>query len=212
MKLKVCGMKHPANTYDLVKLNPDFIGFIFYNKSKRFVGEDFEMPEVPPAIKKVGVFVNEDVEKIIALTKKHALDYVQLHGEESIVYCNTLLQAGVKIIKAFAIDKFFDFSILHGYQNYCEYFLFDTRTPLFGGSGKKFDWAILDDYKLNKPFILSGGIDVKDAGELKRLSGIYKNMFAVDLNSRFETEPGVKSISKIKNFKHLQNQQILELL
>ncbi|MBI3502944.1 MAG: phosphoribosylanthranilate isomerase [Bacteroidetes bacterium] len=189
MKIKVCGMKYADNIREVTKLSPDFMGFIFYPKSKRFVADDFVMPEISSSIKKVGVFVNDTIENIFEKVKKYKLDYVQLHGDESEGFCK---RAGekTKVIKAFGIEEQFDFSVLNDYENCCEYFLFDTKTKQYGGSGKSFDRNILQNYKLSKSYFISGGIDSADTGELKP--------FAIDVNSKFEIKPGLKDINELK--------------
>ena len=202
MKLKTCGMKYADNIREVAKLSPDFMGFIFYKDSKRFVGHDFVVPEISSAIKKVGVFVlgvgyfnnpkYDGVEIVMKEVKKHKLDYAQLHSDEVPEFCKDL-SSQVKIIKAFGIDEDFDFDRLKAYEPYCEYFLFDTRSHGYGGTGKKFDWKILDRYKGKTPFFLSGGIDSAETGNT--------NPFAIDVNSKFEIEPGLKDIHKLKKLK-----------
>jgi len=192
MKLKICGMKYADNIREVAKLSPDFMGFIFYEKSKRFVGKDFIIPEISSEIKRVGVFVNDSLENISEKVKKHKLDFVQLHGVESADFCKAI-SAKIKVIKAFGVDEQFDFSILKQYEPFFEYFLFDTKTELYGGSGQSFDKNILSNYKLSKPYFLSGGIDSANVGAL--------NPFAIDVNSKFETEPGLKDINKLKLLK-----------
>jgi phosphoribosylanthranilate isomerase len=200
MKFKVCGMKYADNIFEVSKLSPDFMGFIFYPKSKRFVGEDFVMPEIPFSIKKVGVFVNESIENILEKTKKYKLDFVQLHGDDF------KLLGSCKIIKAFGLpchseqsEESFSFNFLNDFANSCEYFLFDTKTVNYGGSGQSFDKSILQSYKLQKPFFISGGIDLAASAKLKKLD---PNPLALDVNSKFETEPAVKEINKLKILKY----------
>lgn len=200
-KLKVCGMKHLKNIEALVKSKPDFIGFIFYEKSKRFVGDELDISKLntPKSIRKVGVFVNSSIEYILENFKKNKLDLVQLHGNESPEFCNKLYKKDIKISKAFQIDEDFDFSALEAYHGVCDYFLFDTKTKLYGGSGKKFNWKVLEKYDNKKPFFLSGGIDLEDTGAIKSLKKL--NIYAIDINSKFEIGPGLKDIEKIKQFK-----------
>ena len=195
MKLKICGLKDPENIKAVAGLNPDYIGFIFYPQSKRFVGNDFEMPEIPASIKKVGVFVNESKSTVLEKIGKHKLDYVQLHGNESAEFCAELSKSFTKIIKAFGVDENFDLSSLQGYENHCEYFLFDTKTKEYGGSGKSFDKSILRNYKSSKPYFLSGGIGLEEVSGIKYQAS---KCFAIDVNSKFEIEPGVKDIEKLK--------------
>jgi len=196
MKLKVCGMKYADNIHELLKVSPDFVGFIFYNKSKRYVGDDFIMPDIPSSIKKVGVFVNEKMETITDTIKKYSLDYVQLHGDESADFCNSVSE-NTPVIKAFGIDKEFDFSLLNDYDNACDYFLFDTKSLEYGGTGKRFDMSLLINNKSSKPYFLSGGIGADILSQ--DLNGV-KHCFALDVNSKFEIEPGRKDINQLKVF------------
>ena len=203
MKLKVCGMKHPQNIRQLTNIQPDYIGFIFYQKSKRYMANSLE-PEVlqtiPSNIKKVGVFVNESVEIIENFIEKYQLNLIQLHGDESADFCKQMSKKGHEIVKAFQVDDNFDFRKIEAYKKHCKYFLFDTKTPLYGGSGHKFDWQLLKNYDNKKPFFLSGGIDLDDVNEIRNIKNL--NIHAIDINSKFEIEPGLKDIEKIKNFKN----------
>jgi phosphoribosylanthranilate isomerase len=194
LKLKICGMKQAGNIRGVAALSPDFMGFIFYPQSKRFVGNDFEMPEIPSSIKKVGVFVNDSKENILEKAAKYKLDYVQLHGDESADFCKGLSNSA-RIIKAFGVDKQFDFASLNDYENFCEYFLFDTKTKEHGGSGKSFDSDILKNYRSSKPYFLSGGIGLEEVSGIKYQ---VSKCFAIDVNSKFEIEPGLKDINKLK--------------
>lgn len=208
MKLKICGMKYSENIREVAKLQPDLMGFIFYEGSKRFVGNDFIMPEINPAIKKVGVFVLgvgyfnnpavNGVDIVMREVEKHKLDYAQLHGDEVPEFC-TQLARHVKIIKAFGVYDEFDFSVLERYKSCCDYFLFDKKTLQHGGSGEKFNWELLKKYKGTKQFFLSGGIRPEDIPLLKHQ---YGDLFALDVNSGFEKEPGLKDIDKLKELKH----------
>ena len=202
-KLKVCGMKYPDNIQRLIELKPDFIGFIFYDKSKRYVNNELEIKKlgIPKSIKKVGVFVNSTIEEILEKVKTFKLDIVQLHGDESPDFCKKLKQSGMKITKAFQIDEAFKFTGLEPYDEICDYFLFDTKTKLYGGSGNKFNWQLLKKYINEKPFFLSGGIDLKDVDEIKKLKNL--DLYSIDINSKFEISPGVKDIEKIQKFMDL---------
>jgi len=204
-------MKYDDNIQELGALLPDFMGFIFYEKSSRFVGNELPeniLNELPASIKKVGVFVNATLEYVLFNVKKFHLDFVQLHGNETVEYCETLKQKGVKIIKAFQVSDEFDFSQLEVYKKYVSYFLFDTKSESYGGSGKKFNWEILNNYSLETPFLLSGGISLKDVSEIKSNSILKQlNIAAIDINSQFETAPAKKNISLISEFKkQLQNE------
>lgn len=196
-------MKHPENIYRLAALQPDFIGFIFYDKSKRFVGENLNVRNlnIDKSIKKTGVFVNASKTDILKNIKKHDLNLIQLHGNESPEFCKSLYEKGIKISKAFQIDEDFDFKILNAYKSVCDYFLFDTKTKNYGGSGRKFDWDILQAYDNEKPFFLSGGIDLDDVSSINKINNL--NIYAIDINSKFEIEPGLKDIGKIGMFMEL---------
>ena len=198
MKLKVCGMKYPENIKLIAELGPDFMGFIFYKNSKRYI-DKFDIPTLNKNIKKVGVFVDPKIEYINKMVNKYELDFVQLHGNETPEFISKI--KNIKIIKAFAIDANFNFNILKNYLS-CDYFLFDTAGKLPGGNGISFDWNILSDYKINKPFFLSGGIGINSLKSLKRFlnSVISKNCVAIDINSQFEIDFGIKDFQLIKNF------------
>ncbi len=201
LKVKVCGLTDPENTIEIANVSPDFLGFIFYPGSKRYVGnkpKESLFCKIPPGILKTGVFVNEQPLKIINTMNLYGLDIVQLHGNESPEYCNTLKKKGLVIIKAFEISNSFSFKVLEQYIKACEYFLFDTKTGSQGGSGLKFDWRKINEYNLNKQFLLSGGIGPEDASQVKEIN--HKYLFAVDINSRFEISPGIKDYKKIKEF------------
>jgi phosphoribosylanthranilate isomerase len=177
------------------------MGFIFYAQSPRYVGTDFQMPEIPYPIKKVGVFVNEKSQVIISKVEKYKLDSVQLHGQESEEFCKNLSK-DVQLIKAFGVDEDFDFSTIEKYSPFCDYFLFDTKTAGHGGSGSKFDWAILERYKGQKPFFLSGGIGLEDVAGIRHLTKSGHKMHAIDVNSKFEPAPGLKDIHKLQLLTH----------
>lgn len=199
LKIKVCGMKNPQNIEEVVRLKPDFMGFIFYSKSKRFIG-DFLDPKIihliSPDIQKVGVFVNESFENLVDIQKKYSLDYLQLHGEESVELCERLKKSGCKIIKVFSVGNDFDFSQTKEYEEYCSYFLFDTKGDNYGGNGIAFNWQLLNNYPSEVPYFLSGGIGLENLEMIKEINSSF--LYAVDVNSRFETEPGLKDISKLK--------------
>ncbi len=193
MKLKVCGMKYSQNITEIENLFPDFMGFIFYEKSKRF----FNQPEINlnNKVKRVGVFVNENIQEIKNKIKKYKLDYVQLHGEENVNFCHSL-QPFVKIIKVFKIDYNFNFKKTEEFEEVCDYFLFDTKSHLHGGSGKKFDWDLLKNYNCKKDFFLSGGIDIGDIEEIKKIVYGYP-IAGIDVNSKFELDNLEKDKKKI---------------
>ena len=201
MKIKVCGMRNQSNIEDLVKLKPDYIGFIFYPKSKRFVGElitDEIQALIPVYIQKVGVFVDEPFDNLLEKFRSNKLDMIQLHGSELPGYCERLKKLDIPVIKVFSIDSDFDFATVKPFNPFCDYYLFDTAGDLRGGTGIKFDWNKLDEYRENIPFFLSGGIQSPDIEDVKGL--LHNELYAIDVNSGFEIEPGVKDIPKLKSF------------
>lgn len=200
LKIKVCGMKHAANIAAVAELRPDYLGFIFYNKSSRYISEvSAELIKyVPQEIKTVGVFVDEDLEIVRALVQKHYLKVVQLHGKEEVAYCEEVQKLGVEVIKAFGIHPDFNFNVLEAYEPVVDYFLFDTQTPAHGGSGKVFDWTLLENYQLTKPYFLSGGIDLGHAAKIAAIND--ERLYAIDINSKFEIDPGLKDVNKLKEF------------
>ncbi len=200
-KLKVCGMRDEKNIRQLVKLKPDYIGFIFYPESKRYIGDDFDMKildVIPVKVKRVGVFVNELLENVINTAENFGLNYVQLHGTEPPEYCHELQELNIKVIKAFGISEDFDFEKLFSYDPCCDYFLFDTHSNQYGGTGLKFNWNLIYNYDYPKQFFLSGGIGLEDIHEIQKIDPSY--LHAVDINSRFETAPGMKDILSVKKF------------
>lgn len=199
MKLKICGMKYPDNILEVSKLLPDYMGFIFWEKSSRFF--DSEIPNLPKSIQKVGVFVNETLEEIISKIKKYDLNLIQLHGNESVAFCESLKEEKVKIIKVFSVNDDFDFSILEPFETVCDYFLFDTKGKLPGGNGIVFDWKVLEKYPSTKPFFLSGGIGIDEIQSIQELLKTNLPIHAIDINSKFEIEPGLKNIQLLKDFK-----------
>ncbi|MFT4033682.1 MAG: phosphoribosylanthranilate isomerase [Siphonobacter sp.] len=204
MRVKVCGMKDAVNLQELIELQPDYIGFIFYEKSPRFVDESLDsevIKRIPKSIQKVGVFVNASIDQIVKTVKKYNLDYVQLHGEETPDFCRSLQFKGINIIKAFSIDEQFNFTQLNNYKPVCDYFLFDTKGKNHGGNGIQFDWNILKRYDNEKLFFLSGGIGPEDADtilDLKEKTAL--RIHAVDVNSKFEITPGMKDIALLRDF------------
>ncbi len=197
MKIKVCGLKYPENMLAIDELNPDFLGLIFYEKSPRYFADDF-VPKI--TAKKVGVFVNETVEKIEGKSNELGLDYIQLHGSESVEFVESLCQKGFNIIKAFSIYDRIDNEMLKQYEPLCNYVLFDTKGKNAGGNGVKFDWNILKEYTLETPFFLSGGIQPKDVDSINAIQ--HKGLAAVDINSGFEAAAGIKNIELVKQFIH----------
>ena len=202
MKLTICGMKYPENTIEVGSLLPDYMGFIFWDKSARYITQD--IPELIKTIKKVGVFVNQSQEEILEKVKKHNLQAVQLHGNESVEFISELkkqLPKKVEIIKAFSADDNFDFEVIKPFEPVCDYFLFDTKGKLPGGNGTTFDWTILKKYNSDKPFFLSGGIGINELKAIEEISKSNLPIYAVDVNSKFEIEPGLKNKNLLTNFK-----------
>ena len=206
-KIKVCGMKYGDNIKEVAALAPDYMGFIFYPKTKRYVGElDELLLKDLGDIKKVAVVVNTSVAEIEEKVKRYGFDYVQLHGDETAGFCKELKEKGIHIIKAFQVDDAFDFKLVDAYKPYCDFFLFDTKSKGYGGAGKSFNWEVLKRYDNEIPFFLSGGIGLENVEEIKKLKGL--NIHALDINSRFEIEPALKDTDKIKEFIKLANYEI----
>jgi phosphoribosylanthranilate isomerase len=203
MKTKVCGMKYRDNILSVASLQPDYLGFIFYQRSKRhFVGV---LPELEPAIKKTGVFVNEELATLSATVRKYGLNAIQLHGDETVDFCRALKKEfndDIELIKAFSMADDFNFDKLNPYDEVCDYFLFDTKGKERGGNGTLFDWTLLNDYHHTKRFFLSGGIGLKEAAILKQFlnSRAGQYCYAIDLNSKFESEPGLKNREELEEF------------
>jgi phosphoribosylanthranilate isomerase len=213
MKLKICGLNNPDNLLDIVNLEPDFIGFIFYSKSKRYVANNISHEQlmlISKSVKKVGVFVNEDLDVVQRVYDQFNLDYVQLHGEENQDYCEKLHLMHVPLIKAFRISESFNFQTLNAYAPFCSFFLFDTAGVNPGGNGIKFNWKLIDNYDLKVPFFLSGGIGYNDINLISKLS--FEMLYAIDINSQFEIKPGIKDVKKAKKFINkinLLNQRVI---
>lgn len=198
MKIKICGLFDPENIAAVVSAQPDFVGFIFYPKSKRYVGTNFDpnlIVNLPKSTQKVGVFVNENRDQIQRIHSKFSLDYIQLHGDETPEDCAFFKSKGMRIIKAFGVGVGFDFSSITDYLPYCDYFLFDTATPNYGGSGQSFPWEILNDYPFDTPLILSGGLGVTEVKTLLK-SGIPK-VEILDCNSQLENENYHKNLDLV---------------
>ena len=226
MIVKVCGMREANNIHALEQVGTELssvdnqwamemIGFIFWKGSKRFVSK---MPTyMPTQMKRVGVFVNEDIKQVRRIAEEYKLDYIQLHGSESPAYIQGLKESfliinyQLSIIKAFSISETSDFTQAMPYEAIADLFLFDTKGKMVGGNGEKVDWKVLNGYKGNTPFLLSGGIGPEDATRIKKMftsigeagksaESPQSKCVGIDLNSRFETSPGVKDILKIKTF------------
>ncbi|MEJ8802411.1 phosphoribosylanthranilate isomerase [Pontibacter sp. H249] len=198
MKIKVCGMRDPDNIRQVAALQPDYMGFIFYENSKRYA-EGYIMPELleelPLSIKKTGVFVNAGTENIQAIIEKYKLDAVQLHGRETPKQCAEMQEFGVEVIKVFSVDDKFVFENTLLYESCADYFLFDTRGNEYGGNGFPFDWELLSGYLSPKPYFLSGGLNLDN---IKHLEKVRPKPYAIDVNSGFEQEPGLKKVEDLK--------------
>ncbi|HJA84229.1 MAG TPA: phosphoribosylanthranilate isomerase [Candidatus Bacteroides intestinavium] len=194
--IKVCGMTQGDNIREIEALGVDLIGFNFYPKSPRCLSQ---MPDyLPQQARRVGVFVNQPKEEVTMYADRFGLDYLQLHGTESPGYCRTLQAAGFHLIKVFSIARAKDLERIHEYEGLCEYFLFDTKTPRYGGSGEQFDWSLLRHYHGRTPFLLGGGINAYSAKAIHALR--HPQLAGVDLNSRFELSPGIKDAERVRNF------------
>ena len=199
-KVKLCGMRDTDNILALATLPVDIIGLIFYPESRRYAGDldPASLESLPPEIKKAGVFVDETVACIVETSRRYGLQIVQMHGKESPDHCARIKDAGYSVIKAFGVDSVGDFAQTAGYDSVCDYFLFDAKTPMYGGSGRGYNWSILDEYRGRTPFFLSGGISPDHCRRIAELR--HPQFYAIDLNSRFETAPGVKNIALVKSF------------
>jgi phosphoribosylanthranilate isomerase len=211
LKIKVCGITDINQAIALEAMGVDCIGFIFYAPSKRYVLNSFSIAELKAFAavhaKKVGVFVNEPIESLIAFVEAAGLDMVQLHGDEDVNYYEqlktSLSKVGldkVALIKVFRVgDKIPD---IIPFENYADYYLFDTDSTMYGGTGAHFNWELLKGNTIGKPYFLSGGIGPNDLGgiEVMKKTKAGVDLFALDVNSQFEMQPGIKNLEKIKTF------------
>lgn len=202
-------MKYPQNITEVAALQPDYMGFIFYKKTPRFF--DAEIPQIPSGIIKTGVFVDGSVDFVLEKVQKHQLKAVQLHGAESPEFCRELkekISEGIQLIKVFSIKESFDFNRLEPYEGLIDFFLFDTKGKTKGGTGKTFNWEVLKAYPSSTPFFLSGGIGLEEVEQVKELQAHFQQnkqenlLHAVDVNSKFEKEAGLKDQALLKNFKN----------
>lgn len=220
-KVKVCGMREIENIREVARLPLDMMGFIFYPRSPRVVKDAEKLSGMlresvlPKRISRVGVFVNAAIEEVLSKTHAFDLDYIQLHGGESPSYCaelqNIWRSTGLKkagIIKAFSVGEEMDFDICSPFEHYCSHFLFDTKTPEYGGSGKSFPWELLADYKGKVPFLLSGGIGPDAVTALRHFA--HPLWAGIDVNSRFETAPGLKDTVALEQFIGYLNAEVGE--
>ncbi len=197
LKIKVCGMRELENILQLKELNPDYVGFIFYSKSPRYVETiDKSLLSLLQPIKKTAVFVDATSNEVTAMIKEYRFEAIQLHGKESADYCTEMKKEGVEVIKAFGIHEKFDWKILEPYLDVVDYFLFDTYTRAHGGSGKAFNWEVLKAYPFEKPYFLSGGIGPDNIESALTIQD--ERLYGLDLNSKFEDSPGFKNIELLK--------------
>ena len=203
MQFKVCGITNIEQAEAIASQGAQFIGFIFYPSSKRYALTNLSLEDIaafkPATAKKVGVFVNESVENVLDTARKAGLDMIQLHGEEDDSYCASIQEA-FPVIKVFRVSK--DLPNFAAFENVAAYYLFDTDSALYGGTGQHFNWEIIKKTIFNKPFFLSGGIGINDVQGIQVLKAAIagKDLAVLDLNSKFETSPGIKNIELIKTF------------
>ena len=202
MKVKICGIKYPENLGDIIRLEPDMLGFIFYEASRRCMRLTIapsDLLGISDHIVKTGVFVNEDHSSLMQLVRDYRLDAIQLHGDDTVDAIRSLkaqLPVACMVIKAFGVDPDFDWTILKDYQDCCDVFLFDTKTPNYGGSGRQFDHKALKNYDLTTPFLLSGGIGPDELDAVLSLE--INTMAGIDLNSKLETKTGWKDVDLVR--------------
>ena len=204
MRIKVCGMTLPEQVEGLPDMGATFAGFIFYPKSPRYVFRHLTSAQIKKinTINKVGVFVNSSIEEVLLMVDECRLHMVQLHGDESPKYCERIADY-VSVVKAFRVSDNDSIEwMIRPYMDVCDMFMFDTMGAGYGGTGKKFDWNMLKGSNIGKPFFLSGGIQPDDTNALIEFKDepVSKALFAVDINSRFETSPGVKDMKKVEKF------------
>ncbi|MGM0532598.1 MAG: phosphoribosylanthranilate isomerase [Bacteroidota bacterium] len=202
MKLKVCGLTNKENILEILRdIHPDYMGFIFYEHSSRFMDNKLDagfVSSLPAAIQKTGVFVDATEEYILNRSKQYGLNTLQMHGNETPGFCRKFMDQGYEVIKVFNIHKAFDMYTMDEYRESCDFFLFDTAGKLKGGTGVKFNWDILHQYTLNKPYFLSGGVAPGDETNIKSIKD--PRLYAVDINSRFEISKGIKNADQVKQF------------
>ncbi len=204
MKLKICGLRDPKNIRDVSNLNPNYMGFIFWKSSSRFASK--KIPILDQNIIKTGIFVDASIDYVKNLILLNQLQAVQLHGKETPKYCNEIQKLNVEVIKVFNINQNFNFSKLSLYEKFCDYYLFDTKGKLPGGNGINFNWSILKDYSSQKPFFLSGGIGLENFNDIKNILKSDLPIHAIDINSKFEIQPGLKNIDLLTKFKKKLNE------
>lgn len=201
MIIKVCGMREPDNIRAVEQLGIQWMGFIFWPKSSRYV--ETRPAYLPTRVKRVGVFVYAEPDEVSRRADEFGLDYIQLHGSESPDYIRQL-GSRCPVIKAFNIATAADLEQTKAYEGLSDYFLFDTKGKSVGGNGTQFDWSVLESYDGSTPFLLSGGIGPDDARRVRDFR--HRRLAGIDLNSRFETSPAYKDVNQLKRFLYEQNQ------
>lgn len=199
--IKICGMREAENIRSVASTGVTWMGMIFWERSARFVSDISAADAIPEGIKRVGVFVNQPQGEIADIARRCRLDIVQLHGDETAEYIKTLrpaLPEGCRIMKAVSIADCCDINAAKDYGNVADFLLFDTKCKSYGGSGKQFDWTILQHYDGNLPFLLSGGLGIEDAEQIKNFR--HPRLLGIDLNSKFETAPAIKDAARIASF------------
>lgn len=197
MIIKVCGMRVPDNITEIRSLDIDWMGLIFYAGSPRYVTQGLEQVSFNGLVR-VGVFVDAAMADIRDRVFRYGLNMIQLHGDESPEKCREVKSLGMQVVKAIPVAEREDLQLALRYEPVADYLLLDTKTKVKGGSGKKFDWQILEDYSAKTPFLLSGGISPGDARAIANID--HPMMAGVDLNSQFETAPGLKNVELVKQF------------
>ena len=205
LQLKVCGLTKLDQIQELINLNINYLGFIFYEKSPRHVLNALSLDQIfhIQSQQKIGVFVNESIEKIIKIAEKAGLNFIQLHGDETENYVSdlrTALDDKIKIVKVFRIGNEIENvqNAINNLKSTVDYFLFDTDSKYYGGTGHSFNWQILNDLEIEKPYFLSGGIS---EANIQKLEILKEKPFALDINSKFEHEPGNKDVNRIAALK-----------
>jgi phosphoribosylanthranilate isomerase len=200
LKIKICGMRESGNILGVSGLRPDYMGFIFYPGSKRYAGRlsPAELKNIPEGIRKVAVFVNASRDEIVSTCQAYSIRILQLHGDESPAFCRTFREEGFQVIKAFRVGQKLDMEEMEGFAEVCDFILLDTSGDGYGGTGIKFDWSQLQHYPFDLPVFLSGGIAPGDAERIMDME--IPQLYAVDLNSRFEIRPGLKNLSELEHF------------
>ncbi|MGE0773027.1 MAG: phosphoribosylanthranilate isomerase [Cyclobacteriaceae bacterium] len=211
LHVKVCGMRDPINIKLLADAGPDYLGFIFYRASPRYVGEDFAIPSglnQPPL--RVGVFVNEEADRVIELAGRFALSLIQLHGDETPDTCRQLVDAGLKVMKVIRVAQGEDVKRASEFPGAVSYFMFETMSAQYGGSGRSFDWNLLNQYEHDIPYFLSGGLSATNLDRALDLAGRDSRLHALDFNSGIELSPGLKDVEKFQEIKKIISQHEIQ--